>query len=179
MVLQTWIVKRFDHMQRPTPPAEQSGPAMAHDHWLLILANALGPVAFASDSLALYRQHGANLSGAPSSGLVDSVRRSRAANEETYHAMARFAEECGNAIARLARAFESAGCRTAWAEAVEYYRLVTNACVGRAQLYAPATPRLKRLSLILELIRGGQYRLASPSGNLAAAVTKDLQRLVK
>lgn len=57
---------------RPIPPE-----AMMHDHWLALVAAALGAIAYVDEAPILYRQHGGNLIGAPTRGTASLLQRIR------------------------------------------------------------------------------------------------------
>lgn len=57
---------------RPIPPE-----AMMHDHWLALVASALGAIAYVDEAPILYRQHGGNLIGAPTRGTASLLQRIR------------------------------------------------------------------------------------------------------
>lgn len=57
---------------RPIPPE-----AMMHDHWVALVAAALGAIACVEEPTILYRQHGANLIGAPTRGTAPLLQQIR------------------------------------------------------------------------------------------------------
>jgi hypothetical protein len=72
----TMVVNRALYQKaRPIPPE-----AVMHDHWLTLVAAALGAIACVDESTILYRQHGGNVVGAKGSGtasLASLIQRAR------------------------------------------------------------------------------------------------------
>ncbi|MBC7851881.1 MAG: glycosyltransferase family 2 protein [Pirellulaceae bacterium] len=64
---------------RPIPPQ-----AMMHDHWLALVAAALGAISFIDQPTILYRQHGSNLIGVEKKGgpLIRRVARTLFGDEQ-------------------------------------------------------------------------------------------------
>lgn len=57
---------------RPVPPE-----ALMHDHWLALVASAVGKIGFLTRGLVLYRQHGRNAIGATRWGLATIIDQGR------------------------------------------------------------------------------------------------------
>jgi hypothetical protein len=135
-------------MARPIPPE-----AVMHDHWLALVAAALGKMEFISEPSILYRQHGGNVS-----------RR----RENGAHAF-------------LKRMQEIAGHRTLRRDREDFDRLARQAAVFLArygQALAPAQCRLVRMFASLpEMGRGWRCVSLLRNGVLRTSFVRNLALL--
>jgi hypothetical protein len=68
-------LRRFDSLWDFSIDHNDRSEILAHDQWYFFLAAVLGKVAFVDEPLVEYRQHGANLYGAPAvRGVLDRLR---------------------------------------------------------------------------------------------------------
>jgi glycosyltransferase involved in cell wall biosynthesis len=128
--------------------------AMPHDQWFPFWASVLGDIAYIPDSLAQYRQHGANESGWPAHYLAYALDHVR--NAEQYIA--------GNAVGAKNRIDLLKRCRDLLdaheheriADAEPYYAEVSAASDRRLALYRD-TSLTGRVRTLAALTRDGAY----------------------
>ena len=155
MVVDARLLSLADPSERP-PSHYLPGASMHHDEWLYALGRSLGSVAFLPDTLALYRQHGANVTGAPeglgarlretvTTGWTYYARRRDQANELAA-LFDRVAAEDGGELARQA------------AEASRSHAELADRLRRRLAVYEPGVSRRGRLRRLARLAREGDYR---------------------
>jgi hypothetical protein len=81
---------------------------MAHDRWITSLALLLGPIVYAGEELARYRQHGRNVFSAKPRALVSKMMRVRAKYVEYLSKRLRIAQS----MVEISRKLNDAGIRT-------------------------------------------------------------------
>lgn len=166
MVVDSRVVRLADPARRP-PSHYLAGARMHHDEWLYAIARSLGAVRFVAEPLALYRQHGANVAGAPG-GLAQRLRET-VATGWTYYAHRR---DQARALERLfgelaAPAVDAAIARRAAAAARAHGELGRR-LDRRLAVYEPGAPRVQRARALARLARDGDY-----GGFGVGALTRD------
>ena len=146
-----------------------------HDQWMHLLASATGEVAYLSERLALYRQHGGNVVGAVGQGALARVRRALAVGRDDYAAAIVHFEDCVAVLERLAAAAGPAE-RPRLAVVAAAYRRLAGWLRARSRLYEPQAAFGRRLSLLCRLVVRGAYRRRCRGGLGASALAKDAAR---
>lgn len=85
---------------RPIP-----GEAMMHDHWLVLVAAALGAISYLPEPTILYRQHGSNAIGAQAAVTATLIRRIRQTifSDNRRRLMVRYSRQAAILLARYGR----------------------------------------------------------------------------
>lgn len=155
MVVDARLVSLADPSERP-PSHYLPGAPMHHDEWVYALGRALGAVAFLSETLALYRQHGANVTGAPE-GFRARVREAFTTGW-TYYARRRDqARELAALFDRLAAGGGDDLAGRA-ADASRSQRELAERLDRRLAVYEPGRSRRDRVRRLMRLARDGDYR---------------------
>jgi glycosyltransferase involved in cell wall biosynthesis len=155
MVVDARLVSLEDPRRRP-PSHYLPGAPMHHDEWLYSLGRALGSVAFLAETLALYRQHGANVTGAPG-GFPARVRDALTTGWTYYGRRRDQARELGALFDRLAgNGGDDLAARAA--EASRSQRELADRLERRLAVYEPGLSRRARVRRLLRLARHGDYR---------------------
>jgi glycosyltransferase involved in cell wall biosynthesis len=153
----------------PRPPSHYlEGEPMHHDEWLYALARALGSVAFLSEPLALYRQHGANVTRIP--GRLARIRDSFSTGWAYYARRRDQARGLAGFMAGLGTTGDDERLRgRARAAAVSLGDLAAR-LERRAAVYEPGDGRVERSRTLARLARSGLY---APSAFGRGALARD------
>jgi glycosyltransferase involved in cell wall biosynthesis len=155
MVVDARLLAIEDPTDRP-PSHYLAGTPMHHDEWLYALGRALGAVAFVAEPLALYRQHGANVTGAPE-GAVAQLREALTTGW-TYYARRRDqARELGALFDRLAASEADADLAVRAADASRSLVELAQRLERRLRVYEPGVSRRSRFRRLARLAREGGY----------------------
>jgi glycosyltransferase involved in cell wall biosynthesis len=131
------------------------GTRVHHDEWIYGLARAIGRVAFIAEALALYRQHGANVTGAPE-GLRTRVRDVLNIGHRYYAARRDQAREWADVLTAAASQKEGEE-RDRLLEAARHYGALSARAGARAEIYDPHAKRRERTARVARLAREGGY----------------------
>ena len=134
---------------------------MHHDEWVYVLARGLGGVAYVAEPLALYRQHGANVTGA-AGGWRQRLDQAFSVGR-TYYDRRR------EQALTLAEIFEGIAerqpeLRDRADAAASAYREQAARLEARLTVYDPAAKASKRFSRLLGLTASGRYVSKSGDG---------------
>jgi glycosyltransferase involved in cell wall biosynthesis len=140
--------------QRRPPSHDLAGAAIRHDEWVYLLARVTGSIAFVAEPLGLYRQHGANVTGAPQRGALAFVRQIRATQSDYYAARRDQAAGSAAVLAELAATERDPALA---AGAIEYEALART-LARRVPLYDRDQGRRTRLRQLSALAVDGGYR---------------------
>lgn len=155
MVVDARVVGLADPARRPASHYLPDAP-MHHDEWLYALARSLGAVSFVAEPLALYRQHGANVAGAP--GGVGARLRETVSTGWSYYARRRDqARALERLFGELAVSAGDAGIRERAAAAVPAHRELARRLDRRVGVYEPGASRARRARRLARLARDGHY----------------------
>jgi glycosyltransferase involved in cell wall biosynthesis len=142
-----------------------------HDQWYYFLGWSLEGVSLIAETLVLYRQHGANVAGAPEPAL-NKVHRSLA-GVDTYLVLSDIA-------AQRADLFDTALCHHRAAKpAAAYWRRVGSACLARADIYDRRKPRRERVTRIAGLALSGNYGRVGNTNHAPLSLAKDCFAVAK
>jgi glycosyltransferase involved in cell wall biosynthesis len=155
MVVDARLLVLADPTDRP-PSHYLPGTAMHHDEWLYALGRALGGVAWIAEPLALYRQHGSNVAGAPE-GVLARFREALTTGW-TYYARRRDqARELAALFDRLAVS-GAAELADRAADASRSLGELAQRLERRLAVYEPGVARRSRARRLVRLAREGDYR---------------------
>jgi glycosyltransferase involved in cell wall biosynthesis len=129
-----------------------------HDEWIHVLAQVCGRIAFLPDRLAYYRQHGANVTGAPSEGLVHVARSTMSTGLAYYTARSEQARDWEELFGRLARRESDAALRARFERGSDFFGRVAAGLAHRVRVYEGKGRRARSASLIRGLLGGGYGR---------------------
>ena len=151
------------------PDANAPDQPMTHDEWVHWRALWLGTVVFLREPLALYRQHEANVAGAPRTLTVG--RLARGALTSDYRQQAQLARQYVDYLAGPGGEFPAA------AFAIRFYQELARMLDHRAAVYeamAAGQSRWQAIARFLGLaLRGAYLRTSRPRFGLVA-LAKDL-----
>lgn len=154
-----------DFSQRPRGLG-RNGAQMTHDEWIYFIATALGSTRFASEVLLHYRQHGANVFGAPG-----RARPRYSGAPEDYRFLAERAIERSAFLAELANSASFGSDR--YLRAAAYYRGLAAQWETRASVYSPQAGIGTRLGRFARLAATGGYRARTRGGFGLRSFLKD------
>jgi glycosyltransferase involved in cell wall biosynthesis len=157
MVVDARLLALADPGKRP-PSHYLPGASMHHDEWLYALGRALGSVAFVAEPLAFYRQHGANVAGAPG-GALTRVREALTIGWSYYARRRDQARELEALFARLAKDDDHPDLAGRAAAASRSLSELRNRLDRRLGVYEPRAGRRRRAARLAHLVRTGEYRL--------------------
>lgn len=151
----------------PRPRSHYSETALNHDEWIYMLARALGSVAYIAEPLALYRIHGANVTG-DRGGVLRRVIETGSTGAAYY---ARRRDQARD-LAELFR-----GVAEPWAEnagrAAASYDALAERLTRRLEVYGSGSRRT-RLAALLRARRTGVYGDRSNGGFGARGLARDV-----
>lgn len=145
-------------------PAEPGMPdrLLTHDTWFLLVASIFGRVATIDEDLVLYRQHGANASGADA--LTAPSRENRpAAIAGAHHARSRYCREVADMLMGLPNL----------EDAIVAYERLARQYATRAAIYDEPS-LLSRARAFADLARQGGYAFSLRGRMGLPAVARDL-----
>jgi glycosyltransferase involved in cell wall biosynthesis len=166
MVVDARLLTLADPRDRP-PSHYLAGAAMHHDEWLYSLARALGSIAFVADPLALYRQHGSNVAGAPE-GAAARMREALTTGWTYYGRRRDQARELGELFGGLAGSLDEAELAARAAAAARSLDDLVQQLDRRLAVYEPGLARAARVRRLARLARDGDYSRLG-----AAALVRD------
>jgi glycosyltransferase involved in cell wall biosynthesis len=140
------------------PPSHYlPGTPMHHDEWLYALGRSLGAVAFVAEPLALYRQHGGNVTGAPE-GAVARLREALTTGWTYYGRRREQARELAALFDRLAASLDDVELAGRAADASRSLDELAERLGRRLAVYEPGLSRRARSRRLVRLARKGDYR---------------------
>lgn len=142
----------FDDLWPRSADHVKPGERLAHDQWFFFLAQALGRVAFVDAPLVDYRQHDANVFGAPKVGVPASRFAFQADPDGARAAAAAARAEVARAVAARCAGVEQAAVLAA---ADCYGRLTTRLTHWNRTVSAPGF--LTRLAALSANLRDGYF----------------------
>ena len=155
MVVDARLLGLADPGNRP-PSHYLPGASMHHDEWLYSLGRALGSVAFVAEPLALYRQHGSNVAGAPAG--VGARARELLTTGWSYYARRRDqARELAALFERVAGSREAEPLARRAEAAASSLGDLARRLDRRLLVYEPGASRRSRLGRLARLAREGDY----------------------
>jgi glycosyltransferase involved in cell wall biosynthesis len=166
MVFDASLLTVADPNDRP-PSHYLPGAAMHHDEWVYGLGRALGAVALVAEPLALYRQHGSNVTGSPG-GPAGRIRDVFTTGWTYYSRRRDQARELGavfDTLAATARDAELAGRAAAASRSLGE---LAERLERRLAVYQPGVRRRRRAGRLMRLARDGGY-----AGLGSGAVARD------
>ena len=177
MVFDAGLLRRYDWRSRP-PSRDLDGAdhLMDHDEWIYFLAWAEGQVGFISEPLALYRQHEANVLGAPARHLLHQISK---ALSKPFAPQAGRSEAAHGYAAYLTEAAAGAGGAKAQAlrEAAAYFQRFERLSRQRDGLY-DGRGVVGRVTRLGSLAAGRGYRSRERGGLGGIAFLRDVRQAV-
>ena len=152
MVFRAELMRVGDWRARPRSHYVD-GP-MHHDEWIYGLARALGRIALIGEPLALYRQHGANVTGV-AGGLRGRLREATTTGWTYYSRRHGQALDTAALFRRLAS--EDSERRDRLLEAADAHERLARRLEPRLGVYDPAAGRRVRAARLVQLTRGGGF----------------------
>ncbi|WP_181699024.1 glycosyltransferase [Chthonobacter albigriseus] len=129
---------------------------MAHDQWTRFLADAFGFTVAIAEPLALYRQHGSNVVGAPAAGAaaIEALRNSAAAGADRYDWLRRIAADRSRVLAQAGPFADAVLEGRRLKAARRYARLAAN-LHRRAALYRSQALHERMAGVARQVVMGG------------------------
>ncbi len=175
MVFSAALLRDLDPARRPCDHLAPGHPRLAHDQWVAFLARAAGPVVLLADSLALYRQHAANVCGAAAPAPPAPTL---AGDHRAYLHRAEAAAYYSKYLAALSRSAPGPLART-WRQSSDDYRRVADRYSTRARLHHPVRSWRPRLRAFAALLTDRAYIPRSRGGLGLRALVKDTVALLR
>jgi glycosyltransferase involved in cell wall biosynthesis len=173
MLFSAELLKVADWRRRPRAHFAE-GEQVYHDEWIHVLAQVCGEIAFLPDVLALYRQHGVNVEGAPAARLKAVSRDAVTVGFEYYRNRAAQAEEWSELFAALAAGGDDG---RVYARGADYFADLARRLRLRVQAYAPEQ-RARRLAALARMARRGAYGRRSRGGFGLRGLARDVLMIV-
>ena len=166
MVVDARVVRLAAAEARP-PSHYLEGATMHHDEWIYVLASSLGAVAFLAEPLALYRQHGSNVTRIPTRL---SVVRNFATTGWSYYGRRR---DQARALERILGGVGNVSAGDEWEggaqSAARSFGLLADRLERRLCVYEPGVGFGVRARRLLQLARRGDYARGAGFGPGALA----------
>jgi glycosyltransferase involved in cell wall biosynthesis len=154
-----------DFTRRPRSRSREASP-MTHDEWTYFIATALGRTHFSSEALVHYRQHDANVYGAPR-----RPRLRKALPPGDYGFLAERAFERSGFFDELART--ASVNREHYVQAANHYQRLAGRLEARAVVYSPNVGTGERIQRFAHLAASGGYRGRTRGGLGLRSLLKD------
>lgn len=167
MVLDAGVVRLVGAKPRPPSHYLERTP-MHHDEWLYAVASALGAVAFLAEPLALYRQHGRNVTGAPP-GIGARMREALTTGSRYYGLRRDQARELERLFSELAASADDRKVAQRAASAAASFKNLGDRLDRRLGIYEPGVSVGDRTRRLVRLARRGGYARGSGFGPSALA----------
>jgi glycosyltransferase involved in cell wall biosynthesis len=155
MAVDSRVVRLADPARRP-PSHYLAGAPMHHDEWVYAIGSSLGAVSLIAEPLALYRQHGANVAGAPA-GLTARLRET-VTTGWTYYARR---HDQARALERLFGDLDASpgdeAIKRRAAAAARFHGELARGLERRLAVYEPGASRARRVGALARLARDGAY----------------------
>jgi glycosyltransferase involved in cell wall biosynthesis len=163
------LIDGLDWRRRP-PSHDLVGEPVRHDEWVYTLARAVGSIAFLAQPLSLYRQHGTNVTGAPTQTGASAALST---GWSYYSARRDQANAWSLAFAELAPREQDGTRRERLRRASASYRDLAERLAARLQVYEPRQSTWSRARCIARLALEGGYRSRRRGGFGVRAVARD------
>jgi glycosyltransferase involved in cell wall biosynthesis len=179
IVLDRTLLDVADWRSRP-PSRDLTGRAMDFDEWFYILAWSAGEIGFVDRSLVLYRQHGANVSGAPAQHWPTRLRKLLKEDFATHRRRASVAAAYAAFFDETSRSWSASDpqLERRLAAAAEYWRTYELLSRERDSLYVHDT-FVARLRHLYGLVAAGAYRRRDHGGLGRLALVRDVRELIR
>ncbi|MDD2719901.1 MAG: glycosyltransferase family 2 protein [Gallionella sp.] len=129
----------------------------SHDKWIAMLANALGEVAYISESLAQYRRHTSAVTDTHKNpSAMGRVYKAAKVGTEFYQFQAYSAKDCAASFRNIASAMSDMQKRQKLLVAAGLYDRLAGICEMRSVLYAQEA-MFSRLGTVFRLAARGGY----------------------
>ena len=159
-----WNSRPEDHLAPGCP--------MGHDHYIYLMASALGNTVFLSDCLALYRRHQHNTTGSLDRTMKSFLRQGVHTGENTYTSLSRLSLERSQYFKHLSEQVDSTAKKD-YQNASLYYQKLVKMFTLRALVHSSNVGLFKKVSCVLALLMRGEYRGLDRGGLGARALVKD------
>ena len=151
------LLSEIDSSLRPQDYFAAGDEYLSHDKWIPSLANALGEVAYISESLALYRRHSQAISGSynyqtPS----DRIKKALSVGVDFYKFQSSVAEDCSISYFKLSNLVTNDKKKNNLLIASNQYRSMSKIFKLREQLYDNKSI-IKRILILYQLITTRGY----------------------
>jgi glycosyltransferase involved in cell wall biosynthesis len=169
MTFERSLIDGLDWRRRP-PSHDLVGEPVRHDEWVYTLARAVGSIAFLAQPLSLYRQHGTNVTGAPTQTKMSAAL----STGWSYYAARRDqANGWSLAFAELAAREQGGTRKERLRSASASYRALAERLAARLRVYEPRQSTWSRARGIARLALDGGYRSRRRGGFGVRAVARD------
>ena len=152
------LLSQIDSSLRPRDYFAPEDKWQSHDKWIAMLANALGDVAYISESLALYRRHPSAVSGSYNAqSAIDRINKSSSVGSSYYKFQAIAATDCASSFRKISALLtDDAKSKNLLVGACQYDALA-EICAIRARLYELKNPIDKLRMLFAMSIKKGYW----------------------
>lgn len=156
MMCRARLVHEIDASMRPRAPDTKG--LMGHDHWVCMLANALGCIAFVHEPLAIWRRHESSLTRPPAhQNIVELAKTAKAVlTPDSYLQLSGTAKECADAFRKLALSVGDRKIAQRLKVTANNFDKLASNFSHRADLYAEQS-RLKKIRMLARLLKSNAY----------------------
>lgn len=152
------LLSEIDSSLRPGDYFAPEQKWQSHDKWIAMLANALGEVAYISESLALYRRHAAAFTGSHKNpSAINRVRKSSLVGAGFYKFQADAAKDCADSFRRISESMLDDEKKKNLLISACKYDVLSEICGLRARLYALEKTFLKLQVIYSILMKKGYW----------------------
>lgn len=151
------ILSEVDSSERPSDYFDRRAVPLSHDKWVPLLGNLFGDIIYLAEPLALYRRHGAALSGSYDAQTAkDLIAKSLKVGSDHYKFQSGVAAECASSLERIAQYTSDSERKIALVRGAERYRKLSRVCLLRERVYS-STRFTAKVANIVRLLGIGGY----------------------
>ena len=151
------LLAEIDSSLRPGDYYAPGQKWQSHDKWIAMLANALGEVAYISESLAQYRRHTSAVTDSHKNpSALGRVRKATLVGTGFYQFQADSAKDCAISFRKIASSMTDLEKRQNLLSAAQQYDKLSEICEIRSRLYGQDA-KFSRLRLIVSLVAKSGY----------------------
>lgn len=151
------LLAEIDSSLRPGDYYAPGQKWQSHDKWIAMLANALGEVAYISESLAQYRRHASAVTDSHKNpSAIGRVRKASLVGAGFYQFQADSAKDCASSFRNIASSMTAPENRQKLLAAACQYDKLSEICEIRSRLYGQDA-KFSRLRLVVCLVTSSGY----------------------
>lgn len=151
------LLAEIDSSLRPGDYYAPGQKWQSHDKWIAMLANALGEVAYISESLAQYRRHAAAFTDSHKNpSALGRVRKASLVGAGFYQFQADSAKDCASSFRNIASSMIDLEKQQNMLSAARQYDQLSEICEIRSRLYGQDA-KISRLRLVASLMTSSGY----------------------
>lgn len=151
------LLAEIDSSLRPGDYYAPGQKWQSHDKWIAMLSNALGEVAYISESLAQYRRHTSAVTDSHKNpSALGRVRKASLVGAGFYQFQADSAKDCASSFRNIASSMTDLAKQQNMLSAARQYDQLSEICEIRSRLYGQDA-KISRLRLVASLMTSSGY----------------------